>query len=61
MKITMSAYDTTVSWENYDGVTIDEVLRGVVTCLRGITFRESTILAGMQDYLEETLSDVGEC
>lgn len=62
MKITMSAYDVTTSWENiYNDITIEEILKGVVSCLRGLTFSENTIVEGIANYLDEILDKAGEC
>lgn len=53
-KITITSYDTTVSWEvPYSDIDINKVLDGVVSCLLGITFTKETILNGMKTYLEE--------
>ena len=53
-KITMSSYDTTVSWEvNYSDVSIQKILEGVVSYLLGLTFSKEVILDGMKDYIEE--------
>ena len=53
-KITMTSYDTTVSWEVPDSdIDINRMMQGVVSCLLALTFNKQTILSGMKKYLEE--------
>lgn len=53
-KITMTSYDTTVSWEVPDSdIDINRMMEGVVSCLLALTFSKQTILSGMKEYLEE--------
>jgi len=53
-KITMTSYDTTVSWEVPDSdIDINRMMEGVVSCLLALTFNKQTILSGMKKYLEE--------
>ena len=53
-KITMSSYNTTMSWEiNHDDVTINDMIEGVVSCLLGLTFHKDTIIKGMKNYIKE--------
>jgi hypothetical protein len=53
-KITMTSYDTTVSWEIPDSdIDINRMMEGVVSCLLALTFNKQTILSGMKKYLEE--------
>ena len=52
--ITMTSYDTTVSWEVPDSdIDINRMMEGVVGCLLALTFSKQTILSGMKEYLEE--------
>ena len=54
MKIQMTNYDTTVTWEvDHDDVGIDEVLQGVISCLRGLTWLEDTIFKGFKEATED--------
>ena len=53
-KITMTSYDTTVSWEIPDSdIDINRMMEGVASCLLALTFNKQTILSGMKKYLEE--------
>ena len=53
-KITMTSYDTTVSWEVPDSdIDIHKMIEGVVSCLLGLTFPKELILSGMKKYLED--------
>ena len=53
-KITMSSYDTTVSWEvDHDDVTTHEMLKGFVSCMIGLTFSKDSVIQAMKDYLED--------
>lgn len=49
----MTEYDTTVSWElNTEDTTINEMIDGVVACLKGLTFTERQIIEAMKTYIE---------
>lgn len=53
-KISISAYDTTASWEvDHSDVTIDDVIPGIVSCLIGISFTQEQIISAMRNYLDE--------
>ena len=52
-KLTMEAFGRKVTYEIHEDVTITEVLDGIVSCLRGLTFYESTIIDGIKDYIKE--------
>ena len=50
----MSEYDTTVSWELHrEDATTNDMIDGVVACLRGLTFTESQIVEAMKTYINE--------
>lgn len=53
-KITMSSYDTTVSWEvSGSDIDINRMIEGVASCLLALTFNKDTIMVGMKNYLKE--------
>ena len=56
--ISMSAYDIKVDYEiGHSDTTIDEMIRGVVTCLFGLGFMKETIIHGFKEYIEEYSND----
>lgn len=54
-KISMTEYDTTVSWELHrEDATTSDMIDGVVACLRGLTFTENQIIEAMKNYIKES-------
>lgn len=54
MKITMSAYDTVVSYEvGCNDLTSVEVLQAVKGLMYGLTFAEDSIIDGMKEIIAE--------
>ena len=53
-KITMTSYDTTMSWEvPYSDVTIEDMLQGILACMVGLTWSQEQIIIGMKNFVEE--------
>ena len=54
MKITMECDGIIMTWEmDHDDVVIDEVIDGVTSCLRGLTWPEAVIMKGYEEAAEE--------
>lgn len=53
-KFTVEQSDLKINWEcPYEDVTMSDMIKAFKTLLIGMTFSESTIHAGMRDYLKE--------
>lgn len=52
-KITITNWNVKISFElPYSDCTIDELLNGIVACLRGCTFSEEQIIQAFKDYVK---------
>lgn len=65
-KISMEAYDKSATIEfDYPDVTSNDVMEGIVGCMRALTWSDDQIIKMCKDYIEEygnykVLEDYGE-
>ena len=53
-EMSMQAYDTQVTFKlDHADVTADEVMKGIVGCMRALTWADDQILKMCIDYIEE--------
>ena len=53
-KLIMSNYDTTITFEfDHSDVTAEDIMQGIVGCMRGLTWHDEQIMQMCIDYVEE--------